>query len=77
MSTKLNPEEIAAMKKSVDRSRAYGLMRGCVDGLLMRLPKDERPRIERLMRDADELWEPIAIDEQSDPISQIKAIIEP
>lgn len=44
-------------KKEIDRARAYGLMRGACEGMALRLPKEEQYRIEKIMKEADDLWD--------------------
>lgn len=48
----MTPEQ----KQVIDRSRAYGLMRGACEALLLRLPTAEREPIAKLIAEADALW---------------------
>lgn len=53
-------------KLAIDKARAYGLMRGACEGLLLRLPGTERYKIQRLMEEADALWDgkPLETDDE-------------
>ena len=53
-------------KREVERARAYGLMRGACEALLLRLPKDERQTVEALTREADALWDGAKVEQQEE-----------
>ena len=44
-------------KAQVSKSRAYGLVRGACEGLLLRLPQNERYTVMKLLAVADALWD--------------------
>ena len=44
-------------KAQVGKSRAYGLVRGACEGLLLRLPQNERYTVTKLLAEADALWD--------------------
>lgn len=43
-------------KKAIERARAFGLMAGACEGMMLRLPVDERKRIQELINEAKTLW---------------------
>jgi hypothetical protein len=57
MSNAPTTEERAQLKRDMQRARAFGLLLGAVEGLNLRLPKDERHKAEAIAEEARTLWD--------------------